>query len=275
MPDAAPEKGKEEAKGKGDKDKAKEEAEADLSEEDLELKANLEMLVTRLGEGDTGVQKASLEAISKEIRSATTSMTSVPKPLKFLRAHYKGMTEIHAGWPKSNPNSTVFADILSVLAMTSEVEGSRDSLKYRLIGGSDPLGDWGHEYVRHLAGEIAAEYKERADKEGEPAPTDDLIGLVTQIIPYHMTHNAEPEAVDLLVEVLPLPLPLAFPLPLPPTKPTRIARMHLLTTQPMLLTAPRRWRSCRCCLSTRTTRTTPGRACTSSRAATTSRSPTT
>jgi hypothetical protein len=30
---------------------------------------------------------------------------------------------------------------------------------------------------------------------------EDLMGLVTQIVPYHMSHNAEPEAVDLLLEV--------------------------------------------------------------------------
>ena len=29
----------------------------------------------------------------------------------------------------------------------------------------------------------------------------DLLHLVSQIVPYHMTHNAEPEAVDLLLEV--------------------------------------------------------------------------
>lgn len=29
-----------------------------------------------------------LRHLSSEIRSATTSMTSVPKPLKFLRPHY-------------------------------------------------------------------------------------------------------------------------------------------------------------------------------------------
>lgn len=51
---------------------------------------------------------------------------------------------------------------------------------------------------RHLAGEIGSEWAERieADK-----PTDDLLALVHQIVPFHMAHNAEPEAVDLLLEV--------------------------------------------------------------------------
>jgi RPN1 N-terminal domain len=52
---------------------------------------------------------------------------------------------------------------------------------------------------RHLAGEIGAEWAERVEAE---KPTDDLLTLVQQIVPFHMAHNAEPEAVDLLLEVL-------------------------------------------------------------------------
>lgn len=211
MPDAPPQQ-------KDDKGRKKDEKavdpDADLSEEDLELKANLQMLVERLGDPDTGLQAGALEAIAKEIRSATTSMTSVPKPLKFLRAHYEGLLERHRGYPDDAANTKALADIISVLAMTSGAEGSRDTLKYRLMGTSEPVGTWGHEYVRHLAGEIGSEFKERAEKD---AATDDLISLVSQIIPYHMTHNAEPEAVDLLVEVGALAsLPSPPPLPPPP-----------------------------------------------------------
>lgn len=46
---------------------------------------------------------------------------------------------------------------------------------------------WGNEYVRNLAAEIAAEYHERQEK-GESA--QQLLDLVAQIVPYHMTHNA-------------------------------------------------------------------------------------
>jgi 26S proteasome regulatory subunit N1 len=46
-------------------------------------------------------------------------------------------------------DKALFADILSVLAMTYSDTGKRETLKYRLRGGSeeDP-GVWGHEYVR-------------------------------------------------------------------------------------------------------------------------------
>lgn len=51
---------------------------------------------------------------------------------------------------------------------------------------------------RHIAGEIGAEWAERIEAEKS---TDDLLTLVHQIVPFHMAHNAEPEAVDLLLEV--------------------------------------------------------------------------
>lgn len=37
----------------------------------------------------------SLESMRTIIRASTTSMTSVPKPLKFLRPHYAKMKEIY------------------------------------------------------------------------------------------------------------------------------------------------------------------------------------
>ncbi len=51
---------------------------------------------------------------------------------------------------------------------------------------------------RNLAGEIGEEWEAR---EGKSEPTDDLLALVKQIVPYHMGHNAETDAVDLLLEV--------------------------------------------------------------------------
>ncbi|GAU39669.1 hypothetical protein TSUD_60360 [Trifolium subterraneum] len=54
------------------------------------------------------------------------------------------------------------------------------------------------ESMRNLAGEIAQEY---AKRQSEEAPIDDLMELVQQIVAFHMKHNAEPEAVDLLMEV--------------------------------------------------------------------------
>ena len=46
---------------------------------------------------------------------------------------------------------------------------------------------WGQEYLRNIAGEIGEEYQVRRDSEEAP---EDLLALVRQIVPYHMTHNS-------------------------------------------------------------------------------------
>ena len=37
----------------------------------------------------------SLRELGKEVKSATTSMTSIPKPLKFINPHYEKITEFY------------------------------------------------------------------------------------------------------------------------------------------------------------------------------------
>ena len=82
-------------------------------------------------------------------------------------------------------------------------EGQRESLNYKLLGTTEDLGGWGHEYVRHLAGEIGDEYNERlgaADEGGKPAA--ELLPLILEkMLPFFMAHNTESEAIDLLMEV--------------------------------------------------------------------------
>ncbi|KAG2434205.1 hypothetical protein HXX76_007931 [Chlamydomonas incerta] len=190
--------GKDEEK-KGAKGKKDEEKEPELSEEDLALKNNLDMMVERLADPDAGVVKLALASMIAEIRSATASMTSVPKPLKFLRAHYDALKAQFDAMPAvQSENRASLADVISILATTKEL--TREVLKYRLAGTPADLGIWGHEYIRHLSGEIAEEFRVRREADSS-ASVDDLMALVKQIVPYHMTHNAEPEAVDLLLEV--------------------------------------------------------------------------
>ena len=71
--------------------------------------------------------------VCREIRSATTSMTSVPKPLKFLRPHFSGLKDSYDKLSDES-NKKKLADIISVLAITTGKEGERESLKYRLLG---------------------------------------------------------------------------------------------------------------------------------------------
>ncbi|CAF2107450.1 26S proteasome non-ATPase regulatory subunit 2 homolog B [Brassica napus] len=171
--------------------------EEDLSEEDLELKQNLELYVKRVQDPNPESQKAALESMSQEIRASTSSMTSVPMPLKFLRPHYGPLKDCHLKMEESDLKK-LLADILSVLALTMSAEGERESLGYRLTGSGGDIGSWGHEYVRNLAGEVAVEYTIRQVQESSMM---DLMDLVRQIVAFHMKHNAETEAVDLLMEV--------------------------------------------------------------------------
>ncbi|KAK4577644.1 hypothetical protein RGQ29_027952 [Quercus rubra] len=179
------------------KNKKDEKRDEDLSEEDLALKQQLELYVERVQDADPNLQKVALESMRQEIRTSTSSMTSVPKPLKFLRPHYGTLKAFYETMGDSELKKYL-ADILSVLALTMSAEGERESLKYRLEGSGGDIGSWGHEYVRNLAGEISQEY---AKRQSEEVPIEDLMELVQQIVAFHMKHNAEPEAVDLLMEV--------------------------------------------------------------------------
>lgn len=158
------------------KDAKPEDEPEELSEEDQALKDGLEAHVTLLsGTSDETACKSAIENMGKEIRTATTSMTSVPKPLKFLRPHYQTIKAAHETIPdKCKP---ALADVISVLATVGADEDQRECLSFRLKGtGGDPSA-WGHEYMRHLAGEIASEYSQRTSQE-PPEDTADLTGIV-------------------------------------------------------------------------------------------------
>ncbi|KZV85180.1 26S proteasome regulatory complex, non-ATPase subcomplex, Rpn1 subunit [Exidia glandulosa HHB12029] len=135
-----------------------------------------------------------LETHRTLIRTSTSSMTSVPKPLKFLRPHYPDLQTL------------LFADILLCLAMTYSDTDPRGTLRYRLLSSSaTPPGLWGHEYVRHLAAELGEEYTictETPEVESIiAADTEELRTLAMECTTFLLQHNAEADAVDLLEEL--------------------------------------------------------------------------
>jgi len=118
--------------------KKKEEEEVTMSEEDQELKDRLETCVSTVvnkeAEADVTVplRLTALEVLVTELRSATSSMTSVPKPLKFLRPHFAVLKELHVdltGDSAVDSDSDYIllraklGDVLSVLAMTMGDDG--------------------------------------------------------------------------------------------------------------------------------------------------------
>ena len=104
----------------------------------------------RVSDPEIGVSKLAVNTLKAKIKSATSSMTSVPKPLKFLGPHYETLKQAFA-----KRKNEELADVLSVLAMTMAPEGKRESLSFKLEGCKTDVAAWGHEYVRNLSGEIA------------------------------------------------------------------------------------------------------------------------
>jgi len=54
--------------------------------------------VERLADKEAGLRSNALEMIKTEIAGATSSMTSVPKPLKFLTPLYSKITETNTAY---------------------------------------------------------------------------------------------------------------------------------------------------------------------------------
>jgi len=177
---------------------AKKKAEEDeLSDEDKQLKEELELCVTRLGEPKKELWGNALTTMTTLIRASTTSMTSVPKPLKFMIPHFDTMKACHEKMEEGAVKKQC-ADVVSVLAMTMSEE--RECLKYKLLGNqtTEEIELWGHEYVRHLAGEVVQEFN-GAVEEDDLRKT--LVTMAKLIVPSQMKHHAEAEACDLLMEV--------------------------------------------------------------------------
>lgn len=177
---------------------------AELSAEDERIKGEVELLVTRCCDAEAPIAANALQMLSVMLRTASGSVGSVPKPLKFVRTMWD---QLVAGYEasKDDANRRAFCDLLSFIAMTksfSEEEGARVVLSYRLKGNTDTIGDWGHEYLRFLAGEVAKEWNYRDENaETEDVPNvEELRPISDQIMRYMVTHQDESTACDLAIE---------------------------------------------------------------------------
>ena len=156
-----------------------------------------------------------MDQLKIEISGATKTMTSVPKPLKFLSPHYAAIKASYdaqtdrtmkvSRLKRGDRLNQTFgiqaksADLTSIIAMVaSEKEDNTEALDFCLLGTRNELVSWGHEYLRCLAGQIGQKYQSLVEAEQS---VDEINHLVDQIIPEFINHNEEPEAVDLLLEV--------------------------------------------------------------------------
>ena len=92
-------------------------------------------------------------------------MTSVPKPLKFLRPHLQTLKDTFAKMKKPAENKKLLADIISLLAMTdAPVENViPESLKYRLMGSGEDIGTWGHEVSHNTSSDARSSAQTHPD----------------------------------------------------------------------------------------------------------------
>jgi 26S proteasome regulatory subunit N1 len=119
-------------------------AEDTLSDEDRELRERLDTCVDTVINAQkeasvtTPLKMKALDVIVNELRTATASMTSVPKPLKFLRPRFADIKtcyeELQQQQLEDNKDSILelrarLADVLSVLAMTMGKHEGRPDLR--------------------------------------------------------------------------------------------------------------------------------------------------
>lgn len=184
---------------KNQETKEKKVLEMKLSEEEEELKKNIEEMVRAFLEPDLDIKRNAYNMLKKEIISATETMTSIPKPLKFVRIHYPQIKEAYEAEKTANPNSEaqkLYGDILCILVLVTDTEET--SLVYILENNLTTFSEWGNELVRSVSGEITTEYLKRLD---EDKTFDDLFKLVSATVKVLIDSHNENEAIDLLVEL--------------------------------------------------------------------------
>ena len=155
------------------------------------LYKNIEIACT----GSLEDRLSAVDVLINELRESTSSMSSVPKPMKYLVPSVEELTKAYNTF--SDPEyRRRLADLLSLLAIVN-IDRSYDILLYRLECPVENIGCWGHEYVRCLTLALIRAYKNQSE-----VPSGlDLSGLIGQISKYYMEHNDEPDACDLLLEV--------------------------------------------------------------------------
>jgi 26S proteasome regulatory subunit N1 len=143
--------------------------------------------------------------LKHEITTSTSSMTSIPRPLKFIRLHFQEIKDFYDKYNPTNEKDNYYklmlSDLISVILTVINEKDENDKeltiLQYVLTGTKKDTTSWGQEYVRSLCSDIGQEYNERINKD---EPINDLLDLVKIIAPYLIKQHCESDAIDLLIE---------------------------------------------------------------------------
>lgn len=177
-----------------------------LTEEEEQLKKNIEDMVKGLLDDDLCIKQNAYNLLKGEITNSTGTMTSIPKPLKFIRDCYKSIKEKYDELDiklSENPEDSyllqskrILADVLCIITLVTNTQET--ILQYVINDKINDFNTWGSELVRTLSGEISTEYLKRLDAS---KPYDDLLALSKIIVDVLVKSSHENEAIDLLVEL--------------------------------------------------------------------------
>lgn len=110
------------------------------------MKDKIELLIANIINKPEDEGKTSLTELKTIVRTSTNSMTSVPKPFKFIKPHYESLATFYDGMRAGN-FKRLLADFLSVLSMTMADSGSKLSLIFLMEGTKKDFVTWGHGYL--------------------------------------------------------------------------------------------------------------------------------
>ncbi|CAB0041164.1 unnamed protein product [Trichogramma brassicae] len=146
---------------------------------------------------------AALRGLRKLMRMSTTSMTAVPKPLKYLKDSYGRLKQAHRAMPDDSTEAGLararLADIVSVLALAAgrRAQGARVP---RLLSPGQP------EQSRRLGPRVRPEARHGARRRvvehaAGSGARDHLLPLAKKLVRFDAQHNAEIQACDLALEI--------------------------------------------------------------------------
>ena len=105
-------------------------------------------MVSALYDSDPTIQMNSYNMIKTEITTSTTSMTSIPKPLKFMIAHYTPLKEYYLKLEETNTFKVFLSDLLAILVIVSP-SATETSLSFVMTGTKNDIVSWGAEFIKY------------------------------------------------------------------------------------------------------------------------------
>ena len=104
-------------------------------------------MVAALFDSDPAIQMNSYNMIKTEITTSTTSMTSIPKPIKFMITHYPAIKEFYFKLANDNKFKLYLSDLLAILVIVSP-SATETSLSFVMSGTKHDITSWGQEFIK-------------------------------------------------------------------------------------------------------------------------------